>query len=142
MGVRNENRGSRRARSADWLGPEGIVRNVLAIVLVFAASGVSSYAEVMDKEPSLVENWVWSIAGGLLAIAAWRWRWWLGLALTSIALFGFVPVYAELQDPSVGPAIRREAGERYVTHFYLALTLAVVLHATGVYLGFRRQRSS
>jgi hypothetical protein len=59
-----------------------------------------------------------------------------------MALVWLLGVHLELQDPFVGPAIRREAGERYVTHFYLAVAVAVVLNATGVYFGLRRSRAA
>ena len=112
----------------------------LAVFAAFVLWACDAYAEVMDNEPSLGENWIWSIAGGLIAIAAWRWRWWAGLAVTSIALLGLLAVYLELRDLFVGPAMRLEAGERYVTQFYLAVGVAVVLNAAGVYLGMRRSR--
>ena len=112
---------------------------VIAIVLVLVSSA-GAYAEVMDKEPSAAQNWLTAAAGGLLAIAAWRWRLWAGLTVTTLVMWELIGVYLELQDPFVGPAMRLEAGEQYVTQYYAAVAVAVVLNATGVYLRIRRSR--
>lgn len=115
-------------------------RVLLVVLILFVWTAASVAAEVMDKEPSQAQNWLWSVAGGLVAMAAWRWRWWSGLTVSSIVLTGLLAVHSELQDPFVGPAIRSEAGEGYVTQFYLAAVVAVVLNGSGVYLGLRRRR--
>jgi hypothetical protein len=38
----------------------------------------------------------------------------------------------ELNDPSVGPAIRQEAGEAYVTHSYARLIVGLLLCVVGI----------
>jgi hypothetical protein len=95
----------------------------------------------MDKEPSVVTNWAWAVLGGLVAIAAWRWRWWAGLPLSAVLLFLLYEVHLEIRDPAVGPAIRAEAGTGYATQFYSAVAIAVVLHSVGVYVGVSTWRS-
>ena len=119
------------------------IGRLIAALIVWAVTATDAYAEVMDKEPSIADNWLLAVVGGLLAIAAWRWRGWAGLMVTSVVMFFLLGVYMELQDPFVGPAMRREAGEHYVTHYYAAVVVAVVLNAVGVYLRMRsaaRQR--
>jgi len=96
------------------------------------------YAEVMDKEPTLTANWALAVAGGLTAIFAWRWRWWLGAAVSTIALDGVWLMHLEIADPSVGRAIRLEAGTHYVMHFYWSAAAAIALHVFAAYTGLRR----
>jgi len=71
-------------------------------------------AEVMDKEPSLTFVLGVAVAGAVGAFFASRYRpWLLSVVLLVVGVF-FAAQYAELLDPSVGPAIRREAGAFYV----------------------------
>jgi hypothetical protein len=45
-------------------------------------------AEVMDKEPTVAENWAWALVGGALARLAWRRRWWTGIVVSRLSLLG------------------------------------------------------
>ena len=79
--------------------------------------------EVMDKEPSLVALAVSYTLLCIIAFAASRKKWWLGLLLLPvIAIFNNI---AELRDPYVGPAILHEAGRRYVAASYAMLFAAL-----------------
>ena len=86
----------------------------------------------MDKEPTVAQLWVVGITWGLVGLLAWRWRVNAGLAAS---LLGIPLVWAfhwELADPHVGPAIRHEAGQSYITQAYLSLAVCLALHVSGV----------
>lgn len=71
-------------------------------------------SEVMDKEPGLSVVLGIGAVGAIGAFLASRYRPWLvGVVLLVVGL-SFAGQYAELLDPSVGPAIRNEAGAFYV----------------------------
>ena len=103
-------------------------------------------AEVMDKEPTLTWLWTSAVIFGGLGFAAWRRGPWPGL-IAAVFCWLFVWAFAiELDDPWVGPDIRKEAGSGYVTQAYLSLGLCAILHALGVFAHFwakrhRRQES-
>jgi hypothetical protein len=71
----------------------------------------------------------------MVAIAAWRWRWWVGLPLSVVLLSLLYGVHLEIQDPFVGPAIHAAAGPSYATQFYSAVAIAMLFHSVGVYVG-------
>ena len=119
-----------------------LIRTLFAVLVVLALTAANVSAEVMDKQPSATENWIWSAAGGLVAIAAWRWRSWAGLVVTPLALMRLLAVYLDLRDPFIGPAMRLEAGDGYVTQFYLAAALAVALNILAVSIGVRGGRAA
>ena len=89
-------------------------------------------AEVMDKEPSL--GWVWASAILFGCVGFWAWRRSLLLGVVAAAFsWAFVWAFAiELDDPSVGPAILREAGNGYLRQVYFSLGLCAVLHLLGI----------
>jgi hypothetical protein len=112
-----------------------------AFVLVVVTPTVA-WAEVMDKEPAVVEIWAWAICGGAAAGVAWNVRAWLGaLATVALARF-FVTLWSELFDPFVGPAIRAEAGTTYVTTVASATFVATALVLCGAYRAFRQARQA
>jgi hypothetical protein len=97
-------------------------------------------AEVMDKEPSLTVVLSVVIAGAIGAFFASRYRpWLLGVVLLIVGVF-FAGQYAELLDPSVGPAIRREAGDFYVLMSWCGLFFVVAGALIGL-LVRRRHRA-
>lgn len=119
------------------------VTRLIVVAIVVFAMAVPAHAEVMDKEPSAVSNWAWAVLGGTVAVAAWRWRWWAGLMVALFVLLRLYAVHLEIQDPFVGPAIRREAGQGYVTQFYSVVAVWLFLNGIGVYVSIiahRRQR--
>jgi hypothetical protein len=92
----------------------------------------NAWAEVMDKEPSLVHLWSVAIVAGLLGYFAWRWRIVAGVVATlaSVPLvWGF---HWELTDPYVGSAIRQEAGQGYVIQAYLSMVLCLAIQLAGL----------
>lgn len=83
--------------------------------------------EVMDKEPSLVVSLILYGGLGLAGYLLSRRRWWWGLlSLPIIAFFAWSDI-GELRDPSVGPAILREAGYTYVVGWYALMVAGFAL---------------
>jgi hypothetical protein len=115
------------------------IQRVTVAAFVILAAVVPVWAEVMDKERSVVDNWLWAVAGGLLAVAGWWWRWWAGLIVSALALSLLYGTYAEIRDPIIEPAIRSEAGAAYFVHFYSAICVAVSLHVVAAYLGLTKR---
>jgi hypothetical protein len=74
--------------------------------------------EVMDKEPSLLAKLMIYGGVGIVGCALSRRRWWWGLlTLPLIGLYAWIDV-GELRDPTVGAAILREAGYKYIVGSY------------------------
>ena len=103
-------------------------------VAVLALMPNIGWAEVMDKEPSVVQLWGIGLIWGLVGLLAWRWRVLAGVAAT---LLGVPLVWAfqwELTDPSVGASIRHEGGQGYVAHAYASMAACLVMHVVGLAL--------
>lgn len=98
---------------------------------------VPVYFEVMDKEPAIGMVWLVAVVIAVAGYFAGRWRWWAALPFVAVALLLAWGRFAELGDPSFGPAIRAEAGVAYVVQSYVTAVLAVV----GPLLGLRRRRA-
>jgi predicted membrane channel-forming protein YqfA (hemolysin III family) len=109
------------------------VSYLLTLVLVPAVAR----SEVMDKEWSFTAVVIFAIAGAIGAFLASRYRpWLLGAVLLVVGVF-FAGQYAELLDPAVGPAIRREAGAFYVLMSWSGLLFVLAGAVIGLVL---RQR--
>lgn len=87
--------------------------------------------EVVDKVPTLTRTWLTFLAVGAVGrLIARLWR---------RSLWGSVPVFlffawatvAQFTDPFVGPAIRAEAGMRYLLISLGATVIGAVLLGTG-----------
>lgn len=100
-------------------------RLLLAIALTLAASE-SANAEVMDKEPTLFALWTTAIGVVLLAAVLERWRRHFGFFVLPVAVLFAAVGHGELSDPSVGPAIRQEAGVSYIVQAYMAYATSLV----------------
>ena len=87
------------------------------------------------------EMWVWAAGTGAVAFLVWRWRWWLGAVFSLMAVFAIFGGYQEINDPFVGPAIIREAGEGYVTQYYLSSAIGCLLHASAAYTALKVRRA-
>jgi hypothetical protein len=81
-------------------------RSIVLALIGFLGSAIPVWAEVMDKEPTVTANWTWAVFSAVLAVIAWRWRWWVGAIVSTLALTGIFFMYQEITDPFVGPAIR------------------------------------
>ena len=98
--------------------------------------------EVMDKEPTLIGLWVWTIGWSMLGVLACRYRSWLGIFTF---LFGQSVPYGtilEIKDPDVGRYILLEAGHFYVNQVYLAFWWVILIHLFGFLLYLRRRSTA
>jgi hypothetical protein len=87
------------------------MKNALRLFLLYPFSAV---AEVMDKEASLEQLFVWGAVSSALSFIAARYRpkWIVAVAFVP-AMFVWSQL-SEITDPFVGPDIIREAGPFYV----------------------------
>jgi hypothetical protein len=100
-------------------------KSVAAIAMGIAYASLfpaPALAEVMDKEPTQVE--IWLFTGGFLVIELLvsKWRYWLPLLIwpiTAAVAGGFF--WDELLVSYVGPDIRIEAGWNYIILSCLAI---------------------
>lgn len=113
----------------------------ISAFFVFVVMSGSLHAEVMDKEPSIVQNWIVAVSTGIVALGAWRWRWWAGAFVSALFAVAVAGVWSELSDPFVGPAIREEAGSGYGLHFYASVAFGTALHCAAAVHGHRRRRA-
>lgn len=101
-----------------------------------------AFAEVMDKELPLEAIWPAALATGIAGFVGWRFAWPVALlAMVGGGIF-FLALLGEINDPHVGPAIVREAGQAYVNRAYAALATFVALHASGMALRFHTRKRS
>jgi hypothetical protein len=103
---------------------------------------VAIILEVMDKVATVPGLWLGGITYGSVAFLAARWRRWAALPFLAIVLVGAGAVWMELQDPFVGPAILREAGEGYPWHLAISTSIAVVLALAGMVIPKQRHNST
>lgn len=101
--------------------------SLLTLVVLLVAVPAVAHAEVMDKEPSVSQIWAWALLGGAALALTWRIRAWLGAVVTALVALFFRDLWSEITDPAVGPAIRAEAGDGYVTSATLATLIVVLL---------------
>ena len=97
--------------------------------------------EVMDKELPLRQVLAVFLGMGLVGMLCCR-KW----PLTFIVIFPLLALVAiahiaELNAPSVGEAIRAEAGVRYVVWSYLAIGSSFALLAIGTFQGWARSKN-
>lgn len=96
----------------------------LIALLIFLSS--PAFAEVADKEPTILQ--LWMVPGIITAIAfiAGLKRPSFALFLFPIALFCAWGQVDELQDSFVGPGIGAELGDTYFTHGYQSAAVGIV----------------
>lgn len=107
-------------------------------VLVFATQPVA--AEVMDKEPTLTNIWLWTVVGALAALIGCSWRIWIAIISLPLALLLPGATILELWDSSVGKDIIREAGKGYAVSVFTAALVVVCAHVVGITLRVQRKR--
>lgn len=97
------------------------------------------YFEVLDKEPSSMELWLFYLACAAIGFLLCRFAFWLVVLVIPInLLFGLVWL-TELHDEYIGPAIIQEAGYNYVIQSYLAILTAILLPGAGAYISWKKQ---
>ena len=118
-----------------------IARILAAISCLLAAS--PAFAEVADKEPPI--GYLWALALGINAVAFLLGliRPKLGLIVLPVSLLLAIGGHLELTDPYVGPEIKRELGQSYITTSYFIYAVALLGPVLIVVLNarFRRRRS-
>lgn len=93
-----------------------------------------AYAEVMDKEPSLIVNYIWGITGAILCFATARYKPWLLLLIAPLPLFYFAALITEINDPFVGKAILNEADSIYVISSYALCVFVIASISAGLWV--------
>jgi hypothetical protein len=88
--------------------------------------------EVMDKEPSLFDIWLFAFVTGVGGFFLCRYRPWFLAVVLPIALIFAAGLLAELHDQFVGKYIVLEAGQSYLTHSYTAMAVQIVLPCLGL----------
>jgi hypothetical protein len=93
-------------------------------------------AEVMDKEPSPTDIWAFTVVFLIFQLLLVRRGRWLPLVIWPItaAVAGSF-LWDELLDPYVGPAIRIEAGWKYVILSYTAIGINIAMPVAIVIFG-------
>lgn len=101
---------------------------------------LATLLEVMDKEPSPLNVWLFFLFLGVGGFLLCRYRYWLLFVALPLSLVFAWAHLGELHDPFVGPAIVREAGRSYVIQSYVAMTIAIVLPCLGMILRRKKLR--
>jgi len=103
---------------------------IIALILVSA----SASAEVMDKEPALIENLSWGFIGGVLWYLAARYKPWLLVALIPMPTLHYISLISEIRSSDVGPHILIEAGPVYIYTAYGLAVFMVICIFLGLFL--------
>ena len=99
-------------------------------------------AEVSDKILPIPGMWVQALLIGGIAILAGRFRWWLGVPFLILPIVIALSTFGLRHGSDLGPAIIKEQGETYFHHFYASSLLAASLVALGIWIGWRRRRTT
>jgi uncharacterized membrane protein len=107
------------------------MRNLTATVILLSIFLTKpGYAEVMDKEPSLILNYLWGILGAALCFFAARFKPWILLLVAPLPILYFTALIYELLDQHVGKDILNEAGYFYVVSgYFLAFSILASIGA-------------
>ena len=105
---------------ARWLLP-----NFLIGIFLLGWSS-SAVAEVADKVPSLTNMWVTTLVVNIFACILGLKKPLMALLVLPVSAFLIWGGLSELNDPWVGPAIRRELGQGYIDQSYYALAITVL----------------
>lgn len=118
------------------VGPTTIIRLGQSIkIFVFLLAlflPTAAFAEVMDKETSLREIWLWACLGAAAGYFAIRRHKFLAIVTLPPSLLIPLNIILEIHTPDVGPSIIQEAGMTYVFQAYLALSLVLLAHILGL----------
>jgi hypothetical protein len=108
-------------------------QSIKIFVFVLALSlPTAAFAEVMDKEASLGEIWLWACLGAVAGYFATRRHKFLAIVTLPLSLLIPLKTILEIHTPDVGPSIIQEAGMTYVVQAYLALSLVLLAHILGL----------
>ena len=113
-----------------------------ALVAIIALCPVFAYAEVMDKEHSIVTISLWYTFGTVAVALAARYRPWLLLFVLPSVGFFFAGQLAEILDPYVGPAVAAETGALYIGVSWVAPVLVLVGGGIGFFFRSRHAKTN
>jgi hypothetical protein len=82
------------------------------LTVIASAIPTIATAEVMDKEPTLANIWVFAVGLGVVGFLAWNRSTWLGIVASSLAFLMVHSFHWELTDPFVGPVHSARSGAR------------------------------
>lgn len=113
-------------QSMTKFAPVSIMKTRVPFIGLFIFLSSPAFAEVADKEPTILQ--LWMVPGIITAFAfiAGLKRPSFSLFLLPIALICAWGQVDELHDPFVGPAIHAELGGAYFTHGYLSAVAGIV----------------
>ncbi len=113
----------------------------LSFKLVLAALSfvpTIAFAEVSDKEPTLLYVWLVGIVASLVCLAGTYYRRWLAPILAALPFLWFASLLIEIHSADVGPYLYAEQGMTYYVQTYLSLAVFVAGLLLGLFLNGRR----
>jgi len=117
-------------------------KSILAAFIVLMWT-LPAYAEVMDKEPSMLMIWGAVTACSALGLIAARFKPVLVVITGLLAVLYFGEIVAEINDQTIGKAIINEAGNSYPLHAYAAAAVVILAHVAGLALRrYQKQKAN
>jgi hypothetical protein len=115
--------------------------SVLLFAALFVAVAGPVYAEVADKEPTLMDILVGAAIGMSVGFFACLYRPYLAGLTLPWALAGPFGLIGEIEDPSIGQGLLQENGLGYIRAAYAAFWCIALAHLAGavVHLLVRRK---
>lgn len=97
------------------------------------------FAEVSDKEPSLLSVWaIGSVAAIICFVGTYFFKW-LAPVLAALPFLWFASLLVEIHSADVGPYLYAEQGLSYYVQSYLSLTLFISGIVLGLVMNNRRR---
>jgi hypothetical protein len=101
----------------------------------------AAFAEVSDKEPSLLFVWaIGAVAAAICFFGAYLYRW-LASILVIPPLLWFVGFFMEIHSRDIGSYLYAEQGLTYYVQSYVSFTLFISGIVLGLHMNKRRRNS-
>lgn len=100
---------------------------------------IAVFAEVSDKEPSLLFVWTIGAVAAIICFFGTYFRKWLAPILAAPPLLWFASFLMEIHSEDVGPYLYTEQGLSYYVQSYLSLTLFISGIVLGLFMNKRRR---
>jgi len=107
-------------------------------LLLFIPGAV--FAEVSDKEPSLLSVWAMGAVAAIICFVGTYFYKWLAPLLAVLPLLWFASLLVEIHSADVGPYLYAEQGLSYYVQSYLSLTLFISGIILGLVMNKRRRK--
>jgi hypothetical protein len=91
----------------------------------------AAFAEVSDKEPSLIFVWSTGFIAAAICLFGIYFRKWLAPILAAPPLFWFISFFIEIHSEDIRPYLYAEQGLSYYIQSYLAFAILI----SGILLG-------